>query len=311
MKLDDHLTVYLTQRRALGFKLKTVEYLLRQFCGWLDARGETSTFTIDEAIKWAREPVNGAPSWHSQRLTAVRPFAAYLHAQGVDVELIPKGLLPSRGSRPQPFIYSQDDLDRMLGACPTFFPHPRVSATMKTLIALMAATGMRVGEATHLLTGDFNAEQGLLHVRGRKRPLDRLLVLDPTSTKALTSYLALPARLATSPSLGGPVFVNARGTAYVIGTIDLYFRALVDHLEIGSDHHRRPRLHDLRHTFATRHMLAAYTNDEDPNRTLSLLTTWLGHTSAEHTYWYLSATPELLTAAANRLTPTTSERQSQ
>lgn len=308
MKLDDHLTAYLTQRRALGFKLKTVEYLLRQFCSWLDARGETSTFTINEAITWAREPVNGAPSWHSQRLTAVRPFAAYLHAQGIDVDFIPKGLLPSPESRPQPFIYSQDDLDRILAACPTFFPHPRVSTTMKTLIALLAATGMRIGEATNLLTSDFDTDEGLLLIRGRKRPLDRLLVLDPTTTEALTSYLASPARLATNPSPVGPVFVNARGTGYVIETIEQHFRALVDHLEIGSDHHRRPRLHDLRHTFATLHMLAAYTNNEDPNRTLSLLTTWLGHTSPEHTYWYLSATPELLTAAASRLTSTTSER---
>ena len=64
---------------------------------------------------------------------------------------------------------------------------------------------------------------------------------------------------------------------------------------------KRPRLHDLRHTFATRHMIAAYTHGRDPARTLRLLATWLGHSSPEHTYWYLSAAPELLAAAAKRL----------
>lgn len=301
MSLHDDLDVYLTQRRALGFQLKTTEYLLRQFCGWLDSRAKTGAFTIDDAVQWARDRPGTAPVWWSQRLTAVRPFAAWLHASGADVPVIPAALLPTSTTRRAPFIYSQTDLDRLLTACPLFFSNARVAATMRTIIGLLAATGMRIGEAIRLTIPDLDVAEHLLLVRGTKTPLDRLVPLDPSTTRALLDYLNLPERSATNPSPTGPIFVNNRGSAFVIETIEQHFRALADALELTSPGQRRPRLHDLRHTFATGHMIAAYTRGANPARTLLLLSTWLGHTSTEHTYWYLTAVPELLAAAAGRL----------
>jgi len=309
MSLHDELATYLAQRRSLGFELKTTEYLLRQFCDWLRTREVTTTFTIHDAVTWAREPANAAPVWWSQRLSAVRPFAAWLRACGKDVPLIPKQLLPTPTTRRIPFIYSQTDIDRLLRACSNFFRTPRVAATMRTIIGLLAVTGLRIGEATRLLVTDLDVEENLLLVRGRKTPLDRFVLLHPSTTAALTTYLTMPERLATRPCPTGPFFVNARGTGFVIETIEQHFRALVDDLGVAAPGHQRPRLHDLRHTFATRHMIAAYTHGRDPARTLSLLTTWLGHTGPEHTYWYLSAAPELLAVAARRLEPGSSKGQ--
>jgi len=307
MSLHDELDTYLAQRRGLGFKLKTAEYLLRQFCDWLDGHEKTDTFTIDDAVQWARDRPDAAPVWWSQRLIAVRPFAAWLNARGTDVPLIPAALLPTRTTRRAPFIYCQADLDRLLAACPVFFPNPRVAATMRTIIGLLAATGLRIGEVVRLTVPDLDLTENLLQVHGTKTPLDRFVPLDPTTTAVLVDFLTLPARLATNPAPTGPIFVNTRGGGFTIETIEQHFRALVDALELASAGQRRPRLHDLRHTFATGHMIAAYTHATNPARTLSLLSTWLGHTSAEHTYWYLSAVPELLAAAAGRLEPTSLE----
>lgn len=301
MSLHDDVDLYLAQRRALGFELKPTEYLLRQFCDWLQNDGTTDAFTIDDAVQWARDRPEAAPVWWSQRLTAVRPFAAWLNASGRNVPIIPAALLRTRTTRRAPFIYSQLDLDRLLTSCPLFFQNRRVAATMLTLIGLLAATGLRIGEAIRLTVPDIDIDAHVLMVRGTKTPFDRLVPLDPSTTKALLEYVNLPDRLATGPSPGGPVFVNNRGGAFVIETIEQHFAALTDALGLAAPGQRRPRLHDLRHTFATGQMVAAYNHGTNPARTLTLLSTWLGHTSPEHTYWYLTAVPELLAAAAGRL----------
>ena len=182
---------------------------------------------------------------------------------------------------------------------------------MGTIIGLLAATGLRIGEATGLTTADLDITGNILTVRGRKTPLDRLVPLDPSTTNALVEYLNLPQRMATNPSPAGPIFVNNRGRRITVHSIEQHFRALIDALEMTPPGQRRPRLQDLRHTFTTGHMVAAYTRDDtDPARTLTLLATWLGHTAPHHTYWYLSAVPELLAAAAGRLEPASLEGQS-
>jgi integrase len=231
-------------------------------------------------------------------------LAAWLNARDGLVPIIPKGLLPARTTRRDPFIYSQADVDHLLVACPLFFANVRVATMMSTLIGLLAATGLRIGEAVGLRITDLDVTDNVLTVHGRKTPLDRIVPLDPSTTTAVIDYLNLPERLSTNPSAGGPIFVNYRGRGITIDSIEHYFRLLVDALELTPPGQRHPTPHGLRHTFATRHMITAYSREGgDPARTLTLLSTWLGHTAPEHTYWYLSAVPELLAAAAGRLEP--------
>jgi integrase len=303
MTLREELNSYLVARRSLGYKLTRSEYLLGQFCGWLAARGKPDSFTIDDAVAWAREPASAQPVWWSQRLTVLRPFAAYLNACGADVPVIPRALLPAVTTRATPFIYSQADLDALIGACPAVFANARVAATVRVIIGLLAATGIRIGEAVHLAVPDFDAGNDVILVRGRKTPLDRLVPVDPTTTAVLAGYLAMPERLATRPDPAGPIFVNYKGTGFSIETIEQYFKRLTRAAGVEPRGRARPRLHDLRHTFATSQMAAAYRSGGDPQRTLSLLATWLGHTHVADTYWYLSASPQLMAMAAERLGP--------
>ncbi|WP_114906521.1 tyrosine-type recombinase/integrase [Ornithinimicrobium murale] len=302
--LHAELDAYLDARRALGYKLITSEYLLRQFCTWLATRGKAETFTVDDAVAWAREPVNAQPVWWTQRLTAVRPFAAYLNACGRNVPLVPRSLLPRATTRATPFIYSQADVDALLDACPAVFANVRVAATMRAIVGLLVATGIRIGEAVALTVPDLDTGNDVILVRGSKTPLDRLVPLDPTTTAVLVDYLAMPERAATHPDPDGPVFVTYKGTGFGIEMIEQYFKRLTRAAGLTPRGRARPRLHDLRHTFATAHMAAAYQDRGDPQLTLSLLTTWLGHTQVAHTYWYLSATPQLMAMAAERLQPT-------
>jgi integrase len=301
MTLSEELASYLAARRSLGYKLTTSEYLLAQFCGWLAARGKVDTFTVDDAVAWARQPASAQPVWWSQRLAVLRPFAAYLNSCGADVPVIPRALLPKVTTRATPFIYSQADLDSLIGACPAVFTNVRVATTMQVIIGLLAVTGLRIGQAVHLTVPDFDAGNDVILVRGRKTPLDRLVPVDQTTTAVLAGYLAMPERLATHPDPAGPIFVNYKGTGFVIETIEQYFKRLTHAAGLEPRGRARPRLHDLRHTFATAQMAAAYRNGGDPQRTLSLLVTWLGHTHVADTYWYLTASPQLMALAAERL----------
>lgn len=298
--LRDRLDEYLVMRRALGFQLNDVERQVGLFCTWLEARGQRETFTVDEAVAWARLNPDAHPSWWSTRLSLVRRFAGYLNANDVDVPVIPSGLLPARKPRAVPYIYSQDDLDALLHACDQMFSDERIATTLRTVIGLLAATGLRIGEALKLRVDDIDFDHGVLVIREAKSA-ERLVPIHPSTATALEQYLALPARVATNPDPHGPVFVTANGTGYVYVTFQSRFKRVREAAGLVPRGKARPRLHDLRHTFATAHMTAAYAHDGDPDRVLSLLATWLGHSDAAHTYWYLSATGELMALAAGRL----------
>jgi integrase len=298
--LREHLTEYLTMRRALGYQLHKVELLAGQFCDWLTAQNK-ATFTVDDAVTWARLPSGANHSWWGIRLGAVRTFATYLDAIGVDVQVPPPGILPAGQCRATPFIYSQTDLEVLLAASEQVFTHGFVTDTMRTVIGLLAATGMRIGEALRLTLLDIDTAAGVLTIRASKHGPDRLIPIHPSTSDRLVAYRDLPARGATRPVPDGPMFVTSRGTGYHRSTIETYFVRVVRAAGLEPRGRARPRLHDLRHTFATAHMAAAYHAGADPQRTLTLLATWLGHTSAAHTYWYLSATPELMALAADRL----------
>ena len=255
MTLRDRLDEYVSMRRALGFQLNDLERQVGLFCAWLAARGQTQTFTVDEAVTWARLNPDAHPSWWATRLSLVRRFAAYLNANGVDVPVIPSGLLPARKPRAVPFIYSQDDLDALLAACGQVFSDERIATTLRTVIGLLAATGLRIGEALNLRVDDIDTDSDVLTIKAAKSA-ERLVPIHHTTTAALMHYIALPARTATRPDPHGPVFVTANGTGYVYVTFQGMFRRVREAAGLTPRGRARPRLHDLRHTFATAHKVS-------------------------------------------------------
>lgn len=307
--LRDRLEEYLRMRRLLGFQLKDVERQVGLFCTWLEGRGQVQTFTIDEAATWARLNPDAHPSWWATRLSLVRRFAAYLNATGVHVPIIPKGLLAAKKPRAVPFIYSQDDIDALLTACDSTFANQRVAATVRTVIGLLISTGLRISEALNLRVEDIDFDNKVLVIKAAKSD-ERLVPIHASTAAALTDYLTSPARMATHPDPHGPVFVTSKGTGYAYVSFFALFKRAREAAGLTPRGRARPRLHDLRHTFTTAHMTVAYAHHNDPDRVLSLLATWLGHSDAAHTYWYLTATGELMSLAAGMLEPDTERETS-
>jgi integrase len=294
--LEQQLVEYLTVRRALGFKLVNVELLLRQFVRYLDQLGE-QRITINTALAWAVLP-GGSDSLHYGRLAAVRGFATHLRVVDPSVEIPGVELLRNGPPRRRPFLYTEEEILALIDACGMFRTAHR-TATYRTLIGLLASTGIRVGEAIGLDRENLDLAVGVIVVRGK---LDKLreLPLSSSTTAALRAYLARHDR-PPSPPGERALFVSMAGTRVAIDGVEQTFALLRDRAGVPSRGGRRPTVHGLRHTFAIRTMLDAYRDGADAGARLGILSTYLGHVEPANTYWYLHAAPELMSAAADRL----------
>lgn len=296
--LSDHVTDYLGVRRALGYKLHRDESLLGQFIAYLEHQG-VRTITTEHALAWAMLPA-GHRAWHAHRLSVVRVFARYLRAFDPETEVPPDELLPWRRCRAVPYIYSDQQIVALMKATGALRTAHR-RATFRTLIGLLAATGMRLGESISLDRRNIDWQAGWIEIHGAKFGKSRELPLHPTAVQALHRYVRRRDRpLAATPT--DAVFVSTAGTRLLACSVDSTFHRLVGLAGIEPRSSScRPRLHDLRHSFAVRTLLDAYRREGDPEASLALLSTYLGHTSPKSTYWYLEAVPELMQLAAARL----------
>jgi integrase/recombinase XerD len=297
---------YLGLRRALGYKLARQGELLLDFVGYLQAVG-AGRVTIEHALAWATLPTRADPVWWSARLGVVRGFARYLHALDPATEVPPVGLLPDRDHRVTPYIYTDDDLARLLTAAGQLRPALR-AATYQTLIGLLAVTGMRVGEAIGLDRGDLDPAQRLLTIRHGKFGKSRQLPLHESTVEALLGYAALVHAQRRPTPRGSSLLVSTTGTRLIGNNASAVFSRLVREARLDWSGRRRPRLHDLRHRFAVLTVLGWYRTGVDVEPRLPLLSTWLGHIGPASTYWYLSAVPELLALAAQRVENAAAQR---
>lgn len=297
--LRRQLAEYLTIRRAMGFKMDRHERLLGQFADHLAARG-ASTLTTELALAWAMSPIEGDPRWWAARLSMVRGFAVHLRAFDPAHQVPPHGLIPHGPRRTVPHLYTDGEVTALIGAAATLsFPLP--AASYQTLIRLLAATGMRIGEAIGLDRADFDLGLGVLTVRNTKFGKSRQLPLHPTVTAGLQDYLRRRDVLLPSPSTPA-LLLSARGFRLRYQRVwETFHRLLSQAGMVPGPPVSPPRIHDLRHTFAVATLLDCYRDGADVQAMLPRLSTYLGHADPKHTYWYLSAAPELLALAADRL----------
>lgn len=289
---------YLNLRHSLGHALADVGRLLPSFVTYLDEH-KLSTVTVQAAMEWAQpSPTSTATSNGPRRMTAARGFARYLSGIDENTEVPPLGLIPSRKRWRPPFIFSPDDIDTVINRARAI-TLPLRAATYETLIGLLAATGLRIGEAINLDRGDVDEDQAVLLIRESKFGKSRLVPLHPSSMHALTAYAVLRDRRASHPKTAS-FFISLTGNRLCYAVVSQTFRRFVDEAGVGASAPSPPRLHDLRHTFAVQTLLGWYRDGDDVQAKLPLLSTYLGHREPSSTYWYLSAAPELLTLAAAR-----------
>lgn len=299
-RLERSLEDYLRIRRALGYTLADSGRLLADFVAFVDQAG-SNIITTDLAVAWATLPRDTSPGWWARRLSAVRGFAR--HHQSIDAatEIPPVGLLPGRNHRRTPYLYSDDDIVALLAAARTL-SCPLKAATFETLLGLLASTGMRVGEAMRLDHADVDFDDGAIVVNNSKFGRSRVVPLHDSTVGVLRAYTDLRDRLC--PHRNAPsFFVSPRAARLAHSTVNATFHRLL--LQTGLDRSapggRRPRVHDLRHSFAVKTLLDWYGDGGNVQARLPSLSTYLGHVNPSDTYWYLSASPELMALAADRL----------
>jgi integrase len=296
MTRADHLRSvkeYLGLRRALGFKLYAETWLLPDFVDFLAAHG-SPFITTDLAVRWAQQPPGASRRWCARRLSVVRCFAKHQRAFDSRTEVPPPDLIPCSTTRHLPHLYTDGEIAALMREARRLRPL-MMAATYEALLGLLAVTGLRVGEALALDDGDVDWPRSLLKVRHAKFQRLRLVPLHPSTVAALREYVAVRDRRCVR--LGRWFFTSTVGTRVVHQNFLHVFRRLARQAGIAD----RSRLHDLRHTFAVNTLRDWYRSGADVERRLFSLSTYLGHVSPTSTYWYLTATPDLLALAGKRL----------
>jgi integrase len=288
--LDRHISLH----HALGFKFRTQALLLRNFVAYAEARGDQAV-SADRILAWAI----GAPSPEQRRnrLLEARRFAIAMHAENSRHE-IPAADALGRGlfTRRIPYIYSPDDIRRLMAAAASLEPAGTIRpVTFTTLFGLLAATGMRISEALALRLSDITND-GLV-IEKTKFKKSRLLPLHPSARRALDDYLAIRLRVATESAA---LLIGNTGEVVAYPTVISVFLRLTRSIGLrGPSGRRGPRIHDLRHTFAVRSLERCSRDAAAVSRHIVGLSTYLGHAHVTDTYWYLQASPALMTDMAD------------
>lgn len=296
--LENALADYLALRRSLGHKLAEAERQLRRFVPYLEFLG-ADTVTLDAAVAFVLDPdLDPASSIPAKRLEAVRGFARYLAGIDRRAEIPPAGLVSYRAQRRQPWLFSQDEIRLVMATAAASARTAHRAATLETLIGLLAVTGLRVGEALQLAPGDIDIDSAVITVRVSKFGKSRQVPVAASTIDALVDYAGL--RDETTPA-AATFFATPSGAPLAYSHFGLTFRRAVDAAGIGAGSATRPRIHDLRHSFAVRTLIGWHRDGLDVAALLPRLSTYLGHREPRYTYRYLTATPELLGHAARLL----------
>jgi integrase len=291
---------YLAYRRGLGFKLKGAGQVLLRFAEYADRNGHRGALTIELVLRWVRLPADASAVYLATRLQALRGFAKYRAIFDPDTEVPPSNLLVARYRRPTPYIYTEDEIAALMAAARQLPPQTSLRPhTYATLFGLLACTGLRVSEALNLIRSDVDWHQGLLTIRQTKFRKSRLVPLHPSATDMLKDYAQLRDRFHPAAATEA-FFITFRGTPLQLPTVGGVFGHLRKQLDWSARAGRRPRVHDLRHTFACRRLIRWYEEGADLEHAITSLSTYLGHAHVTHTYWYLTAVPDLLGLATTR-----------
>jgi integrase len=305
--LQTHVQDYLAERRLLGYQLKHPECRLMDFAHYVDSLDWTGPLTLDVMSDWARLDKQGRhkPETWARRFKLLRPFIRYLQQFEPATPMPDESVFGPVPGWQMPHIYQDQEVIDLLAAAHQLGAEGSLrAATYETLFGLIASTGLRVSEATHLLDTDVDLVQGVLTVRQTKFNKSRQLPLHPSVIAALLRYRTLR-RQQVLEYAGLPFFVGTRGRRLGkplgLRQVDRVFTLLRKQLGwINRGAHDAPRVHDLRHTFAVRRVLLWQAQGTDIDQAMLALSTYMGHAKISHTYWYLTAVPELMGMAAGK-----------
>lgn len=291
---------YLDFRRSLGFKLKTEGMLLLKFAAYADEQEHQGPVTVQLALNWASLSQRSTRLYKARRLEIVRCFAKYQAIFDSRTEIPDKGLLGAAHRRKQPHIYSPEEISALMQAAKQLTPQDGLRPkTYVTLLGLLTSTGLRISEALNLRCEHLDWKESVLTVQNTKFAKSRLVPLHPSTIKELRRYEQIRDQLVSVSDEN--FFVSDWGKQLKYSTVRSTFKALCCKLGWkASGEKRRPRLYDLRHTFACRRLIQWYCDGVNIDCAISSLSTYMGHVKVADTYWYLTGVPELMEIAGAR-----------
>jgi len=307
LALSQAIDFYLSTRRSLGYRLKVDELLLRSVARYARKAHLRGPLTEKLVYDWACSPVDADPVWWARRVVVVRRFARFWNAFDPRVQVPQSGVFGSAYRRNPVHIYTAQEISDLLAAAADLGPAWSLRpATYRSLFGLLACTGLRISEALHLQMADFDAAAGMLLIRRSKGGQSRYVPIHGSVVQALNDYKRL--RHKHHPqSQSSALFLSKKGRPVSYGAAIDAFHSLKK--QLGWKQSPTPRPYDLRHTFAVKRLITWQRRKDDAlGRKILALATYLGHSNIRHTYWYLSAVPELLAIASRRLTATERRR---
>ncbi len=303
-ELRKSLEEYLSIRRKLGFKLQRAGKLLHDFVLFADTQG-VSFITVELALRWATQSKDCQTAWSAARLGIVRGFAQYQSAIDPRTQIPSQELLPYRYYRRPPYIYSNDEVIRLLKAAQQLqSPLGFRAAAYSSVLGLLAVSGMRISEPIGLNHKDVDLMHGIITVHQSRFGKSRLVPIHSSTKEALRKYEILRDKIFPKPQTKS-FFISEQGTRLTHWTVRNTFIKLSRQIGLRGPHDSDgPRLHDFRHSFATKTLLDWYRKGMNVDQHMPELSAYLGHAHVSDTYWYLSAVPELMQLAAMRLEQT-------
>ena len=297
----ERLASYVELRQHLGFRFEGQQAILHAFDRYVHEREYHGPLTERLAHDFALSVADPSTTVPARRYLVVRHFAEYLATYDSSTpRLDPKAILRRR-QQPPPFIFTDQELEALMDRATQFIRrHPVSNVALRTMIGLAASTGMRPGEVVRLDQAHVDLQTGILIVRRTKLNKDRLVPTHSTTLDALRVYAAHREQMPEAHRETA-FFLNSRTHRYQIANLDYLFRRLARSLDLRARRGTTPTFRSLRHTFAVRRLIAWYRGGEDVQARLPALATYMGHVHYTSTAYYLTATAEMLSVAANRL----------
>ena len=291
---------YLALRRGMGYALYIEGAELLRFARYADENGRHGPITTELAVEWAKLPQQADPLYWARRLDIVRRFAKHRRLFDPQTEVPPEGLLGPSYRRPQPHIYSDDAIRQLIHQASLLGPAGGLRPkTYQTLFGLLACTGLRISEALRLRRNDVDVQQGLMTIFATKFTKTRLVPLHPSAAQALQRYSQQRDQYHLHPR-SETFFLTEHGTSLKYWRVLMTFITLRQQLGWETKGRPFPTIHGLRHSFAVSCLVQWYREGADVDRRIAALSTYLGHVKVTDTYWYLTATPELLSLSTER-----------
>lgn len=299
-RLSKAIQEYLAMRYQLGYKLRRTTSVLNSFAAYAKLK-KVSHITTKIALEYATQNYNAAPPSWASRLGIIRQFALHMRLLDPLTEVPPLYLLPYTYRRKPPYIYSENDILKMLRSCNTLSDYPLQAKTYYTLLGLIAVSGLRPGEALNLEHNSVDMSLGIITIRDSKFRKTRKIPVHKSTIKMLQEYAELRDQYFRKKK-SSYFFINKQGYGLKPSTVRSTFAKICIRTGLRKKgQHVGPRMMDLRHTFAVKTLVKCYLDGQNADIIIPILSVYLGHENPLNTYWYLSATPKLFDLINARL----------